>query len=112
MYNFNLMKNENIIKIFDEVFIRRGENEKITTIALTNKRLLFLEYITQNEGLELLRVARGADYMRYKEVYYQVELNDVKSVNKDKIYKITLQNGNSFEFDSDELYNLLNKKEF
>ena len=91
MYNFNLMKNENIIKIFDEVFIRRGENEKITTIALTNKRLLFLEYITQNEGLELLRVARGADYMRYKEVYYQVELNDVKSVNKDKIYKIEIR---------------------
>ena len=32
MYNFNLMKNENLMKVFDEVFIRQGENEKITTI--------------------------------------------------------------------------------
>ena len=43
MYNFNLLKNEKIIKVFEEIYIIQEENEKVTTIALTNKRLLFLD---------------------------------------------------------------------
>lgn len=109
MYNFNLIENETIVKVFDDVLISQGKNRKTTTVAVTNKRILFLEYIIQNEGLELLRVARGIDYMRCKEVYYQIELNIIKSVTKNKIYKITLENGKSFEFDNDELYNILKK---
>lgn len=110
MYNFDLKKNEEIIKVFEDVLINQGENKKTTTIAVTNKRMLFLEYIIQNEGLELLRVARGTDYMRCKEVYYQIELSIIKSITKNKIYRIILEDGNSFEFDNDELYNILKKQ--
>ena len=38
------IKNEELIEVFDEVYIRQNDNEKITTIALTNKRLLFLGF--------------------------------------------------------------------
>ena len=69
MYNFELMNGEIVRKIFDDVFIKQGENEKNTTIVLTNKRLLFLDYVMQNEGLEVLRIARGADYIKYKETH-------------------------------------------
>lgn len=109
MYNFDLKKNEEIIKVFEDVLIRQEENEKITTIALTNKRLLFLDYLIENEGLEVLRIARAMDYIKYKEVYYQINLNDIENIIKDKYYKVNLKNKKSFEFDNDELYNILKK---
>lgn len=107
MYNFDLINNEEVIKIFDEVFIKQGENEKITTIVLTNKRLLFLDYIIPNEGLEVLRIARGADYIKYKEIYYQIHLNDIVNIIKDEHYQVVLKNKIAFEFNDEELYNLL-----
>lgn len=64
MYNFNLNKDEEIIKVFDGVLIRQEGNEKVTTIALTNKRVLFLDYLIENEGLEVLRIARGMNYIK------------------------------------------------
>lgn len=107
MYNFNLNKDEEIIKVFDGVLIRQKGNEKVTTIALTNKRVLFLDYLIENEGLGVLRIARGMNYIKYKEVYYQINLNDIESIIKDKFYKVILKNKNSFEFDKGELYSLL-----
>lgn len=59
MYNFNLTGNEQIIEIFDNEWIKQNNNEMNTTIALTNKRLLFLDYININESAETLRIARG-----------------------------------------------------
>ena len=44
MYSLELMNNEEVIRIFDEIFVKQNKNEKITTIVLTNKRLLFLDY--------------------------------------------------------------------
>ena len=76
MYNFNLLKNEKIIKVFEEIYIIQEENEKVTTIALTNKRLLFLDYLNENEGQEVLRIARGTNYLKIKDVYYYINLND------------------------------------
>lgn len=107
MYNFNLNKDKEIIKVFDDVLIRQEGNEKVTTIALTNKRVPFLDYLIENEGLEVLRIARGMNYIKYKEVYYQINLNDIERIIKDKFYKVILKNKNSFEFDKGELYSLL-----
>lgn len=107
MYNFELMDDEKVIRIFDEVFIKQGENEKNTTIILTNKRLLFLDYINVNEGLEVLRIARGADYIKYKETYYQIDLNDIVDIIKNQYYQVILKNDVTFEFDNEKLYSLL-----
>ena len=107
MYNFELMDDEKVIRIFDEVFIKQGEDEKNTTIILTNKRLLFLDYINVNEGLEVLRIARGAEYIRYKETYYQIGLNDIVDIIKGQYYQVILKNDITFEFDNEELYSLL-----
>ena len=107
MYNFELMDDEKVIRIFDEVFIKQGENEKNTAIILTNKRLLFLDYINVNEGLEVLRIARGADYIKYKETYYQIDLNDIVDIIKNQYYQVILKNDVTFEFDNEKLYSLL-----
>lgn len=110
MYNFELIDNEEVIKIFDEIFLKQGENEKITTIILTNKRLLFLDYLVLNEGLEVLRIAKGADYIKYKDVYYQIDLNDIVNIISSEYYQVILKNKISFEFENEELYNLLQNK--
>lgn len=107
MYNFELMDNEKVIKIFDEILIKQEDNQKTTTIVLTDKRLLFLDYVTPNEGSEVLRIARGANYIKYKEVYYQIDLNKIVDITKKEYYQVILENKMTFEFDDDELYNLL-----
>lgn len=109
MYNFELINDEEVIEIFDEVFAKQNENGVNTTIVLTNKRLLFLDYITPNEGLEVLRIARGASYVKYKEIYCQINLTDITKIIKDEYYQVVLKNGITFEFNSDELYKLLKK---
>lgn len=39
-----------ISKIFDNLYIKQGNNEKITSTILTNQRLLFLDYIVLNNN--------------------------------------------------------------
>ena len=107
MYNFERINNEEIIKIFDKIFIKQGENEKDTTIILTNKRILFLEYLIENEGSEILRITKGVNYIKHKEVYYQINLNEIENITNGKYYQVVLKNDMSFEFDDEELYNLL-----
>lgn len=39
-----------ISKIFDNLYIKQGSNEKTTSAILTNQRLLFLDYIVLNNN--------------------------------------------------------------
>ena len=107
MYNFNLLHDEELIKVFDDVFIKQEENKKTTTIALTNKRLLFLDYLTSNDSAEVLRIAKGIDYLKYKEVYYELALDELKNIKKEENYLLFFKGDKSFEFDNKELYLLL-----
>jgi len=109
MYNFNFIENEELIEIFDEVLVKQNDNEKITTIALTNKRLLFLDYIT-NDGLEALRITNKMNLVRTKEVYYQLNLDDIESLSETEYYNVKLNDGTEFEFNNKELYELLGGK--
>lgn len=109
MYNFNFIENEELREVFDEVYIRQNENEKITTIALTNKRLLFLDYIT-NDGLEAPRITNKMNLVRSKEVYYQINLEDIKSLSEMEYYNMILKDGTEIEFNNEELYKLLGGK--
>ena len=109
MYNFNFIENEELVEAFDGVYVRQNNNEKITTIALTNKRLLFLDYIT-NDGLEALRIMNKMNLVRTKEVYYQLNLDDIESLSEAEYYNIVLKDGTEFEFNNKELYELLGGK--
>ena len=109
MYKYTLNDNEDIIKIFDNLYLKQGNNEKTTSAILTNQRLLFLDYIVQNEGLEVLRIARGSQALQYKVVYYQIILNDIKTINKKELYEIVLNNNSIIEFNDKKLYDLILK---
>lgn len=106
MYNFNFIENEELIEVFDEVYIKQNDNEKITTVALTNKRLLFLDYIT-NDGLEALRITNKFNLVRSKEVYHTINLDNIESITEDEYYNIKLKDGIGLEFNNQKLYKLL-----
>ena len=68
----------------------------------------FLDY-DKNDPRENLRLGRGVEYLRYKEVYYSIELNSIKDIYIDKdVYVIDLGD-NKILFDDEELFNLLDK---
>ena len=78
MYNLNLSKNEKLIQIFDKTLITNDIEEKTTTIAITNKRLLFLDYLNTNVALDALRITNKLNTIRYKDIYYELNLSDIK----------------------------------
>ena len=109
MYNFNFIENEELIEVFDEVYIRQNDNENVTTIALTNKRLLFLEYIT-NDGMEALRITNKMNLIRSKDVYYSIDLDKIEKVYEDKYFIIKLKDNSLIEFNESKLFELLGGK--
>lgn len=109
MYNFNFIENEELIEVFDEVYIRQNDNENVTTIALTNKRLLFLEYIT-NDGMEALRITNKLNLIRSKDVYYSIDLDNIEKVYEDEYFIIKLKDNSLIEFNESKLFELLGGK--
>ncbi len=107
MYNFTLKENEETISIFDDIYIKQGSNEKETTIILTNQRLMFLDY-QKDDPNEILRIGNGIQYLRAKEIYYEIALSDIQKISFNKLYKVLLKNGVEFEFENPNLYKLLN----
>lgn len=106
MYNFGLLKDEELIYVFDDILVKINDKELFTTVALTTKRLLFLDYNNANDEL---RIAKYQTYIKYKEVYYKINLDDIESIRKDKYYQILLKNESKIEFDNNKLYELLEK---
>ena len=111
MYSFDFLKNEELIDVFEDVWIAQEDNEKNTTIALTNQRLLFLDY-NRLDPREDLRVGRGAEYVRFKEVYYSISLDNIKTItNKKDVYIIEFRDGNKpLQIDNNILFNLIKKE--
>ena len=110
MYNLNLSKNEKLIQIFDNILITNNIEEKTTTIAITNKRLLFLDYLNTNDVLDALRITNKLNTIRYKDIYYELNLSDIKLTKQSNYYTISKNNEPIFNFYNKEIYNLLNQE--
>ena len=107
MYNINLLNNEEVHAIFDDILIKQGKKQRFTTVAITNQRLLFLDYFLNTSVEEALRISHGIDYLRMKEVYYQINLKDIIKIYEDKFYVISCKNNITIEFEEKDLYELL-----
>lgn len=107
IYNFNFKKYEKILEIFDKVSVSTQNEDKITSIALTNKRLLFLDYLNINSGLETLRITNKFNYIKSKDIYYQINNKDINLTKDNKYYIVTVNNKTIFKFTNKKLYNLL-----
>jgi hypothetical protein len=109
MYNFNLEKNEEVVSIFDEVLIKHDDNQRIVSVAITNKRILILDY-QSIEPLETLKGAHASSYIKMKEVIFSKYLKEIKSIKGKDLYEIMFKDNYIIEFDNDDLYSLLSKK--
>ena len=110
MYNLNLSKNEKLIQIFDNILITNDIEEKTTTIAITNKRLLFLDYLNTNVALDALRITNKLNTIRCKDIYYELNLSDIKLTKQSNYYTIFKNNEPIFNFYNQEIYNLLKQE--
>lgn len=108
MYNFNLENDETVNSIFDDVLIKQGDNQKMVTVAITNKRILFLDY-QNNELLDTLKGAHASSYIKCKEVFFFKDLSSIKSVTSQDFYQIEFDDNMVVEFDNKELFKALNK---
>ena len=107
MYNFNLLNNEKIKKIFDDVLIYK--DNKLYTIIITNKRLLILDYPSGiHNSMEDLRISGKMNYVKMKEIIFDVEISFIKEVSKqDDIIKIIFMDDSFIEIDNNDVYNEL-----
>ncbi len=98
MYNFNLLENEEIVLISDNSILKMDEKDVNISTVLTNMRLVFLDYPSNtNNYEEVLRTSRGVDYIKKKEEFYSVRLEEIKDIVKnDDFDKYILENGNYF----------------
>lgn len=110
MYNYNLLPNEEVKKIFDSITIQHQKDIKETSIIITSQRILFLDYlINPNSPEEVLRIAKGVQYPKYKEVYYQINLKDITKIENHSKYRLILKDNFYFEFEDKELYTVITK---
>ena len=105
MYNFNLKKNEELVYLLDAVLVDLNNEEFITTVALTTKRILFLDYYNIDEEL---RITKYRNTVRFKEVFYEVDLKELEKVDKFTIY---LKNSVSFKIFDKTIINLIKEKQ-
>jgi len=101
MYNFGLLENEKLVYVFDDILVRINEEKFITTVALTTKRLLFLDYMNDNDDL---RIAKYQTSLKYKEVYHQINLSDILKIDNNKII---IKDKSIIEFNNKDLIKLL-----
>ena len=106
MYNFNLEKGESLYSVFDEVLVKQGNNQKVVSVALTDKRILFLDFVSR-EPYETLKGAQASNYIKIKEVFYYRNLNEIKEVKSSTFYEIKFNDSSFVEFDNEELFKAL-----
>ena len=106
MYNFNLEKNESLISVFDEVLIKQNDNQKLVSVAISDKRILLLDYVSI-EPFETLKATQASHYIKMKEVFFSKKLKEIKSLENKSLYHLVFKDDFYFEFDNDDLYKLL-----
>lgn len=98
MYEFVKRDNEEIIIISDDSVLMVNNAEKSISSILTNQRLLLFDIPSKsNNYQEVLKVSRGVNYIKQKELILSIELNDIVDIVSEKDYdKYILNNTNFF----------------
>ncbi len=107
MYEFQKLENEEIIIISNKSILKVDNEERIISTILTNQRLLLFDDPSSiNNYQETMRISRGANYIKQKEVILDVNLNDIVSIIEEEKYdKFILTNTNYFYLKDDKIKN-------
>ena len=111
MYEFQKLENEEIVFISDNSILKIDDQEKNISTILTNQRLLLFDYPSSiNNYQEVMKISRGADYIKQKEVILDVPLSNIENITKEDSYdKYLLSDTNYFYLRDDELSDKIKK---
>lgn len=109
MYNIVLDENEEIKLISDNTIVYNNKEELICTSIITNKRYLILDYPSDLYNTrEDLRILNKLNYVKQKEVIFEINLDKILSVEKDnKYYKININKDEYVLIDDIDIINYL-----
>lgn len=111
MYEFEKLKDEEILLISDNTILKKEEKEVNISTVVTNKRLLLLDYPSSvNNYEEALRTTRNQEYLKKKEIILEVNLSDIKEIIEEDYDKYLLSNNNYFYMKDNEVKNKINNK--
>ena len=97
MYKFIKRVNEEIIIISDDSVLMVNNAEKSISSILTNQRLLLFDIPSKsNNYQEVLKVSRGVNYIKQKELILSIELNDIVDIVSEKDYDKYILNDTNF----------------
>lgn len=108
MYNYSLLNNEKIIKIYDDVLLKTGNDILDVSVIITNMRFIILS-IPKNK--EAYRVGRMIiDKPISKEIIFETDINNIIDIQKEEdYYKYILSDTNYFLLNTDKIYKLINQ---
>ena len=107
MYNYELKENEKIIKIFDDILLKKGNDNIDVSIIITNIRFIILSIPKDTESF---RVGRVINNPNYKEIIFETDINNIIDIEKeDNYYKYILKDTNYFYLNSNKIYNFINQ---
>ena len=112
MYNITLQKNEEIKLISDNTIVYNKDKELLCSSIITNKRYIILDYPGNiNNPREDLRILQKMNYIKQKEVIFEIQLDKIYSIEKyNDSYKIIFLDNNYIIVEDKEIIDYLNKK--
>ena len=108
MYNFEKMEHEIIDLIEDDCILLCDGTEKNISVILTNFRLILFDY-PSDDYREVMRISRGMNYLKSKEPFLSINLEDLVKVEQRGYDKYILSNGNYFFLKTKLLINKMYK---
>ena len=109
MYNIVLEEKEEIKLISNNTIVYNKE-EIICTSIITNKRYLILDYPSDlYNPKEDLRILNKLNYIKQKEIIFEIYLDKILSIEKEKeYYKINISKDNYILINDLDIINYLN----
>lgn len=101
MYDFDKLKDEEIVFISEESILKVDNLEKAITVIITNKRILLFGEDKFNYQ-ESLRVGRAVDYLPKRVLLFDSLISNIKLVEED-FDKYIFSNGNYFYLKDDKV---------
>lgn len=106
MYNFKFEEGESLIKVFDPIYVKQGDVEKNIAVAVTTNRILFMAYL-KDDPFEDMKPGKVIGTIKFKQAFFEIPLVNVQTIEEGELYKVTMFNGTSFEFENEDLYGML-----
>lgn len=80
MTNFKLRKDEELLKIFENIEVKANDNKFILTLFLTSQRLILLNDINKELDYNVFLATRLVDIPQNLEVVFDLLIKDIKKI--------------------------------